>query len=253
MQDTANRINQGTIISQYTDSSGKISENNETRQISEERSASVYVDESQLSLELPEISENSDIVEVSDYAEPEYPSEYKHVRSPEIRRSEQVILMSAAAVCGAVGGVLLALSGKFDIDPAVLQKLVDNTLSGFGSIFFQRVMLGALFLGIEYLLGFFALGDLLVWTAPLVYSLGTAFRVTALKSWILLPSAVVGTVAVVLGAALSSGFSHALMRLSSGGTVYLESSPKQKLAVSFLGCLAAVIAAAIYEGAILHG
>lgn len=249
MQDTANQINKGTIISQYT--AGKIPENNETRQIPEERAASVYVDDSQLSLELPENLEISEITEVSDYAEPEYPNEYRHVRSPELRRSEQIILMSAAAVCGAVGGVLLALSGKADADSEVLQKLIDNTLSGFGSIFLQRVMLGALFLGIEYLLGFFALGDLFVWTAPLVYSLGTAFRLTALKAWVLLPSAVVGTIAVILGAALSSGFSYALMRLSSGGTVYLESSPKQKLTVSFLGCLAAIIAAAIYEGAIL--
>lgn len=251
MQETLNQVNKGTIVSQYT--AGNIPENSETRQIPEEKAALVYADDSQLSLELPEIPEISEIVEIPDDPEPDYPeysNTYKHVRSPEIRRSEQVILMSAAAVCGAVGGVLLALSGKA-ADPEVLQKLADNTLSGFGSIFLQRVMLGALFLGIEYLLGFFAFGDLLVWTAPLVYSLGTAFRITALKSWILLPSAIVGTVAVVLGAALSSGFSYALMRLSSGGTVYLESSPKQKLAVSFLGCLAAVIAAAIYEGAIL--
>lgn len=249
MQDTTNRINQGTIVSQYT--TGKIPENNETRQITEERTASVYVDESQLSLELPEITDDPEIVEVSDYTEPEYPREYKHVRSPELRRSEQIILMSAAAVCGAVGGVLLALSGKADSDPEIMQRLIDNTLNGFVRIFLERVMLGVLFLGIEYLLGFFALGDLFVWAAPLTYSLGTAFRVTALKAWVLLPSAVVGAIGVIVGAALSSGFSHALMRLSSGGTVYLESSPKQKLAVSFLGCLAAVVAAAIYEGAIL--
>lgn len=239
MQDTASQVNKGTVISQYT-----------AGQIPEEKTDSVYSDESQLSLELPEIPE---ITEAPDYTEPEYPQysdTYRHVRSPGLRRSEQMILMSAAAVCGAVGGVLLALSGNFS-DPEITQKLIDNTLSGFGSIFLQRVMLGALFLGIEYLLGFFALGDLFVWSSPLAYSLGTAFRVTMLKEWILLPSAIVSTVAVIFGAALSSGFSYALMRLSSGGTVYLESSPKQKLTVSFLGCLAAVIAAAIYEGAVL--
>lgn len=186
-------------------------------------------------------------LDISD--EPEYPYEYRHVRSPELKRSEHGFLMSAAAVCGAVGGVILALSGK--ADPKALEMLVDKTLDGFWSIFCGRTLLGAIFLAAEYLLGFFAPGDLLVWLPPLVYSLGTAFRITALQNWLLLPSGIVGTISIIIGATISAGFSNSLMRLTSGGTVYIESSPKKKFTVSFLGCLAAVIAAAIYEGAIL--
>lgn len=252
MQDAATQLNRGVISNDHNNRTDKQSENNESRPFPKASGAIVNINDSELSeltLEMPEESGNSS--ESSDYIETEELEyhEYRHVRSPELRRSEQVLLMTASAVCGAIGGVILALSDKYD--PKALQELIDASLSGFGSIFFQRILIGALFLGIEYLLGFFALGDLLVWASPLVYSLGTAFRITVLKSWVLIPSAVVGAAAIIFGAALSAGFSRSLMRLSSGGTVYLESSPKQKLTINFLGCLAAVIAAAIYEGAIL--
>lgn len=235
MEDTVDLRNKGVLPENPSD-------NNEARQIHEESAASANI------IKTSQISDTSELtLDISD--EPEYPHEYKHVRSPELKRSEQIVLMTAAAVCGAAGGVILALSGK--ADPKALEKLIDGSLNGFGSIFFQRTLIGALFLAVEYLLGFFALGDLFVWLSPLVYTLGTAFRITALRSWVLLPSGIVGVIAVIMGAALSSSFSNSLMRLSSGGTVYIESSPKQKFTVSFLGCLAAVIAAAIYEGAIL--
>lgn len=253
MEEAAKPLNRGVLPE---NSSEKLFENNEARRIHEESAASPNIaDNISANENAAQSTDHSETAELtlnlSPYSEyPEYPQEYRHVRSPELRRSEQVILMTAAAVCGAVGGVILALSDK--PDPEVLQKLTDASLGGFGSIFLQRTMIGALFLAVEYLLGYFALGDLLVWAAPLVYALGTAFRITALQGWILLPSAIVGAAAVIFGAALSSGFSRSLMRLSSGGTVYLESSPKQKLTISFLGCFAAVLAAAIYEGAILN-
>lgn len=183
------------------------------------------------------------------YETAEYPHEYTHVRSPELRRGEYIILMSAAAVCGAVGGVILALSGK--AEPSALLKIREDLSSGFWSIFTGRLIIGTVFLLAEYILGFFALGDLFVWAAPLCCALGLSLRIASTQSWILLPSAIVTITAVTVGAAASSGFSRALMRLSRGGTVHLESSPRQKFTVNFLGYLAAIIAAAIYEGAIL--
>lgn len=179
----------------------------------------------------------------------EYPREYTHVRSPELRRGELLILMSAAAVCGAVGGVILALSGK--ADPYAVEQIANDLSKDFGGIFLQRLMIGAAFLLIEYILGFFALGDILVWTAPLCCAMGLSLRIAVTESWVLIPSAVVTIAAVVTGAAVSSGFSRALMKLSRGGTVHLESSPRQRFTLNFLLYLAAVIAAAIYEGAIL--
>ncbi len=179
----------------------------------------------------------------------EYPREYTHVRSPELKRGEYIILMSASAVCGAIGGVILALSGK--ADPWAVAKITEGLSSGFGNVFFQRTLIGAAFLLAEYILGFFALGDLFVWAAPLCCAMGLSLRITAAQSWILIPSAVVTLIACVTGAATSSGFSRALMRLSRGGTVHLGNSPRQKYTINFLGYLAAVIAGAIYEGAIL--
>lgn len=180
----------------------------------------------------------------------EYPRAYSHVRSPELRRGEYIILMSATAVCGTVGGVILALSGKADTSAIV--KITEDLSSGFGSIFFQRLLIGAAFLLAEYLLGFFALGDLFSWAAPMCCAMGLSLRISATESWILLPSAVVTLIACVMGAATSSGLSRTLMRISRGGTVHLEDSLHLKYTVSFLGYLTAVIAGAIYEGAILN-
>lgn len=180
----------------------------------------------------------------------EYPRAYSHVRSPELKRGEYVILMSTTALCGSIGGVILALSGQ--ADPSAVARITEDLHSGFGSIFFQRLLIGAAFLLAEYLLGFFALGDLFVWAAPLWYAMGLSLRIAVTQSWILLPSAIVTAIACITGAATSSGFSRALMRLARGGTVHLEGSMRQKYTISFLGYLAAMLAGAIYEGAILH-
>lgn len=192
----------------------------------------------------------SDDYPVSSGEETQYPHEYTHVRSPELKRGEYLILMSASAVCGAVGGVILALSGK--ADPKALAQISEGLSNGFGNIFFQRLIIGAAFLMAEYLLGFFALGDLFVWAAPLCCAMGLSLRIAATQSWILLPSAFVTLIAVIIGSAASSGLSRTLMRLSRGGTVHLEGSLRLKYTVNFLGYLAAVIAGAIYEGAILN-
>lgn len=185
------------------------------------------------------------------YVEPtsEYRRDYSHARSPELRRGEYVILMSATAVCGAVAGVILALSGK--ADASALARITQDLSSGFGNIFFQRLLIGAAFLLAEFFLGFFAFGDLFVWMAPMCCAMGLSLRIAASESWILLPSAIITLIGCIMGAATSSGLSRTLMRLSHGGTVHLEDSIHIKYTVSFLGYLAAVIAGAIYEGAIL--
>ena len=180
----------------------------------------------------------------------EYRREHSHARSPGLKRGEFVILMSATAVCGAVGGAILALSGKADI--FALSKISLDMSGGFGSIFFQRLIIGAALLLAEFLVGFFAFGDLFVWAAPMCCAMGLSLRIAATESWILLPSAIITLIACVMGAATSSGMSQTLIRISRGGTVHLEDSLHVKYTLSFLGYLAAVIAGAIYEGLILN-
>lgn len=179
----------------------------------------------------------------------EYPR-YSHVRSPEIRRNGFVILMAISAVVGAAGGAVLAFSKNADFEAL---KAISGTLDGeFGRIFLQRALIGAAFLLAEYLLGFFALGDFLVWSAPMFYGMGLGLRLAASGKWILLPSAIISLAAAVFGAAVSASFSQTLFRLLRGGTVYLDSSPRKNLTLCFLGLLALVIASSIYEGIILN-
>ena len=173
-----------------------------------------------------------------------------HARSSELERGEYIFLMAATAVCGATAGAILALSGKADM--SALLKITQDLSSGFGNIFFQRLIIGSALLLAEFLVGFFALGDLFVWAAPLCCAMGLSLRITATESWILLPSAIVTLIACVMGAATSSGLSRTLMRLSRGGTVHLEDSLHVKYIISFLGYLAAVLVGAIYEGLILN-
>ena len=203
-----------------------------------------------LQTQFPEEISSGGVIEAYVESTSEYRRDYSHVRSPELKRGEYVILMSATAVCGAVGGAILALSGKADV--SALAKITQDLSGGFGSVFFQRLLIGAAFLLAEYIIGFFAFGDLFVWAAPMCCAMGLSLRIAATKSWILLPSAIITLIGCVMGAATSSGLSHTLIRLSRGGTVHLEDSIHVKYTVSFLGYLAAVLAGAIYEGAILN-
>lgn len=213
----------------------------------------ISVEESQLSAPV-ELSEAAFI----DLAEPisteefhEQPSElpqeeYVHVRHPRARRSSALIVMSLSAVCGVIGGIVISRKANLSAE------LAGSLAKPFGAIFLERTLLGAAFLGAEFLLGFFALGDLLVWSVPLAAGLGLALRVAATEKWVLLPSSILLLLIIGFGAAVSAGFSETLMTIARGGTVHLGNSPRKVFVLNFLGYLAAVVACALYEGIILN-
>lgn len=170
---------------------------------------------------------------------------YTHVRAPEIRRSGTRILMSLTSICGAAAGVVTALSGTASAAAAQWQ-------GSFGEIFLRDVLIGAAFLAAEFLLGYFAFGDWLVWCMPLCFGMGVGLRYAAIGSYALLPCAAAELCAVSFAAAASAGFSRTLLRLSGGGTVYLERSPRKGYALRFLGYFTVIAAAALYEGIALN-
>lgn len=180
-------------------------------------------------------------------ADKQEPLVYTHVRVPEIRRGGTRILMGITALCGAVAGAVMALTGA--AEPEVLAPALAGDIGG---IFLNRMAAYAAFLGAELILGFFAFGDWIVWLVPLCCAMGASLRVAASGSGILLPSAAVGITAVTLAAAASATLSKTLMRLSKGGTVYLENSPRRSYALAFLGYAAMAAISSVYEGIALN-
>lgn len=172
--------------------------------------------------------------------------EYAHVRHPRVRRSGALIVMALSAVCGVIGGIVISRSAYLS------SALAWGTSKPFGAIFPERTLLGAAFLGAEFLLGFFAFGDLLVWSVPLAAGLGLALRVAETEKWALLPSSILLLFVIVFAAAVSAGFSETLMTIARGGTVHLGNSPRKVYVLNFLGYLAAAVACALYEGIILN-
>jgi len=181
---------------------------------------------------------------------PEETAVYTHVRAPELRRNGTHIVMGLTAVCGAVSGAVIAFSGS--ADSSALEALSKSLTGEFGEIFIRSAVIGAAFLAAELIMGFFALGDWLVWILPLCYSMGTALRIAASGTGVLLPSAAAGICAVTFAAATSAAFSQTLLRLSGGGTVYLDTSPRKNYALAFLGYSVIIAAAAVYEGIALN-
>lgn len=176
--------------------------------------------------------------------DPDEPRE--HVRAPELHRHGVKLLMAAAAVIGAAAGARLILGGAAD----AFKDGIANAFSGtFWEKFLRQTALSALFLGAEFVLGFFALGDLVIWAAPFFYAMGIVLRLSA-GSPKLLFGAVVSLGAVVLGAAYSADMSELLLRLTRGGTVYMEARPRRSYALGFLGCLAACVLGSILTAAL---
>lgn len=202
----------------------------------------------------PEITETDEIADVSEILDeadkPSEPEVYTHVRAPEIRRSGTRILMGITAACGAVSGAVIAFTGKGD--PAALETISRSLGGTVGELFLRFVITGGSFLAAEFLLGFFALGDWLVWAVPLCYAMGMSLRVAVSGSAVLLPSAGSGICAVTLAAATSAVFSQTLLKLSRGGASYRDRSPLRGYAAAFLGYAVIIAAAAVYEGIVLN-
>lgn len=204
--------------------------------------------------ETGEEEQSAEFIGVSEFeSEADKPAEplvYTHVRTPELRRSGTRILMGITAACGAVSGAVIAYTGN--ADPEAVEAVSGSLVGTFQELFARSALIGAVFLAAELLLGFFALGDWLVWVLPLCYAMGTALRVAVAETGILLPSSAAGVCAVAFAAATSAGFSQTLLRLSKGGTVYLDSSPRKSYILSFLGYAVIIAAAAAYEGIALN-
>lgn len=165
----------------------------------------------------------------------------EHVRTPALKRHSARLLMTTAAAIGAAAGARLA----FGLPVSAAFNEVSQSLSGdFSTVFFGQVILSVIFLGAEFILGFFAFGDVLVWTAPFLCAAGTVLRIAAATPK-LLPGALLCLGAVVFGAAYSADMSGLLFRLSRGGTVHMEACPRRSYAFSFLGCLTAAVLGAL--------
>lgn len=164
---------------------------------------------------------------------------YQHVRAPEIRRGGSRILMAAAGACGAAAGAVMVFIGQ--VIPTIQNW-------DFGEVFFNRLAVGAIMLAAEFLLGFFALGDWLVWGVPMLCGMACGLRLCAVGNWAFLIGAAFTLIGITFAAARSADFSQLLLKLSRGGTVYMESSPRRSYANSFLGYSALVMAGAFAEG-----
>ena len=185
-------------------------------------------------------------VDPNDTYDPDKPME--HVRSPELRRHGTKLLMAVSAVIGAAAGARLLFG---DAASETLSASVSRMLTGtFAEVFLRQTFLGVLFLAAEFVLGFFALGDLAVWAAPFLYGAGTVLRLAA-SSPKLIPGALISLIGVVAGAACSADMSVLLLRLTRGGTVYMDTRPRRSYAIAFAGCLAAVALGAMLTGILM--
>lgn len=170
-----------------------------------------------------------------------------HVRSPEMYRHASKLAMTFTACIGAAAGAHLILGENA---PALKPLIADAVGSTFGAVFLRQAALGAIFLAAELVLGFFALGDLIVWLAPFLCASGAVMRVAA-TSPKLIPGTIITLGAVVLGAAYSADMSCLLLRMTGGGTIHMGSEPRRACAVEFAGCLAAVLLGSIINAAVI--
>lgn len=186
-------------------------------------------------LQIP--AEIESVPSVSDY--PESDKSYQHVRSPEIHRSGSRILMATVGACGAVAGAITVFIGQ----------AVPTVQNGdFGGVFLGRLAVSAIMLAAEFLLGFFALGDWLVWSVPMLCGMACGLRLCVDGNWADFIGAAFTLIGVIFAAARSADFSQLLFKLSRGGTVYMESSPRRSYAISFMGYIALIVAGALAEG-----
>lgn len=201
--------------------------------------------------EITEIIIDGKVVDVNPEAvsdAPEMSEEYTHVRSPEISRNAQKILMTGIAVAGTAAGAVAALSGAFGENPA--ERLAQRFSAGFWNVFSGRFLINAGALAAEFLLAFFALGDLLVWVVPLFLGLGTGLTFASIQHAALLPSAAAVLLCGGFGAAFSSCFSAELRFFAGGKNRRTDDFPAKYLAARFFVLLIGMSLAALYEGII---
>lgn len=175
-------------------------------------------------------------------------------RSAYRRRSGIPMLYTFLTAAGLILGIYIAASAPgADISGSLLCGSGD-----FLGLLFRRLFWGAAFLIAEYVCGFFALGRLLVWAAPLICGLGTgaalagAFTIEGMNALRLAPGCAGCAAAVIFAAGTSSGMSSQLLRLvSSDKNSIVSTSPAAgEYTLRFLVYLAILSACAIAEAAL---
>ena len=149
-------------------------------------------------------------------------------RSAYRRRSGIPMLYTFLTAAGLILGIYIAASAPgADISGSLLCGSGD-----FLGLLLRRLFWGAAFLISEYVCGFFALGRLLVWAAPLICGLGTgaalagAFTIEGMNALRLAPGCAGCAAAVIFAAGTSSGMSSQLLRLvSSDKNSIVSTSP----------------------------
>lgn len=171
------------------------------------------------------------------------------------RRSGIPPLYTLAAVIGLAAGIFAATSLPAGAD------LSGNILcrsGGFLEILLSKLAWGGAFLLAEYLCGYFALGNLLVWLAPLLCGLGTgaalgaAFLLNGMDALWLVPGCAVCAAVVIFAARASADMSAQLLRLiSTNKNSIVSTSPAAgEYTLRFLVCLAILSAYAIAGAAL---
>ena len=175
-------------------------------------------------------------------------------RSAYRRRSGIPMLYTFLTAAGLILGIYIAASAPgADISGSLLCGSGD-----FLGLLLRRLFWGAAFLIAEYVCGFFALGRLLVWAAPLICGLGTgaalagAFTIEGMNALRLAPGCAGCAAAVIFAAGTSSGMSSQLLRLvSSDKNSIVSTSPAAgEYTLRFLVYLAILSACAIAEAAL---
>lgn len=175
-------------------------------------------------------------------------------RSTYRRRSGIPMLYTFLTAAGLILGIYIAASAPgADISGSLLCVSGD-----FLGLLLRRLFWGAAFLISEYVCGFFALGRLLVWAAPLICGLGTgaalagAFTIEGMNALRLAPGCAGCAAAVIFAAGTSSGMSSQLLRLvSSDKNSIVSTSPAAgEYTLRFLVYLAILSACAIAEAAL---
>lgn len=183
----------------------------------------------------------------------ETPQAARHVRAPAVRRKGNVLILGFCAVCGALAGALsYYAAGCGDVCGTVLSV----TGGSFLELFLRRLLYGGAFLFAEYVLGYFAAGEWLVWAFPLLCGMGAGLSFSCASGgaelFLLLPSAGSVMALCVFGANTSGELSSLLLRLAggNGGGVIMTGSAAKDYTFKFLGYLGWLVAAALYEAAV---
>ena len=197
-------------------------------------------------------SAERDIIPAEEF--PETAELPRAARSAYRRRSGIPMLYTFLTAAGLILGIYVAASAPgADISGSLLCGSGD-----FLGLLLRRLFWGAAFLIAEYVCGFFALGRLLVWAAPLICGLGTgaalagAFTIEGMNALRLAPGCAGCAAAVIFAAGASSGMSSQLLRLvSSDKNSIVSTSPAAgEYTLRFLVYLAILSACAIAEAAL---